>query len=172
MRAFQALFNNTQLDVAVPLMKGWTFCEPLLQHMLGSLNTCSTRHIVTCFDQPLSLSNGSASSLGSPVISSLRGTSGLPRRTSSIHTYAYLRISFSHIVCIQAFSSNVFTSPVGSSSNKGFIHELESWKNLFSACILHQEGGCVNGTITDAQNLLTYIRWRGGKGLIHGRKAQ
>lgn len=36
-RAFQALFSNTQLDVAIPLMKGWTFCEPLLQHMLGSL---------------------------------------------------------------------------------------------------------------------------------------
>lgn len=37
--------------------------------------------------------------------------------------------------------------------------------------ILHQDGGCVSGAITDAQNLLTYVRQKRGQGRICGRKA-
>lgn len=38
--------------------------------------------------------------------------------------------------------------------------------------VLHQDGGCMRGTVTDARNLLFYMRWREGKGLIHGKIAQ
>lgn len=147
-KAFQALFNNAQLDVLIPLIKGWTFFEPLLQDTLGSIT-----HVIPGTQLPVSISlcrsgsarNGSAFSLGSPVTFSLRGTNGLSRRQNPSHTYAYLGISCSGRraggVCFQL------------------------------AEILHQDGGCVSGTITDAQNLLTYMKQRGGKGLIHGRKA-
>lgn len=175
-KAFQALFNNAQLDVVIPLIKGQTFFEPLLQDTLGSIT-----HGIPGTQLPVSISlcrsgsarNGSAFSLGSPVTFSVRGTNGLSRRQNPSHTYAYLGISCSGMKSV--FSPSLQVSLfllLAQVVTKALFMSWRAGGVCFQlAEILHQHGGCVSATITDAQNLLTYMKQRGGKGLIRGRKA-